>query len=73
MPKPDTSEHYIHLFPFLATAWYMEVPGPETEFEPELQPTPQLCLAGDQTHTSAETSQIINPLAHNRNSQKGAL
>ena len=37
----------------------MEVPGPGTESEPQVQPAPQLHWAGDRTHISAGTQNIV--------------
>ena len=42
--------------------WHMEVPGPETESEPQLQPTWQ-----------QRQCQILNLLNHSRNSRKKAV
>ena len=68
---------FIYFFLFWPSLQHMDSPRPSMEFEPELQPTPQLqqcwllnplCRAMGPTRTSTETSQIINPLCHSRNS-----
>ena len=47
----------LFVLSFLLPLWHIEVPGPGTESESELQPTPQL-----------QQRQILNPLHHSENS-----
>ena len=68
---------FFLLFFFWLPLWHMEVPGPGTESEPELQPMLQLWQsqilnprhqAGDQTGIPTEMSLINNLLPHSGNS-----
>ena len=57
-------------FFFLVHPQHMEVPGPRTESEPQLQQCwilNPLHWARDQSGNATEKSQIINPLYHSGN------
>ena len=67
----------IFFFLFGPHSWYMEVPGPGMESEPQLPPTTQLqqhqilnllCRSRDWNCNLSHCSWILNPLYHTKNS-----